>query len=352
MRMRTSGIVGSEDQYCENYHDETDVAEPSHALSGAPAIGSRVRSIIDTCLKGFAVILGIFISLALVSVNFPQYGLCVSLIVVLAAVIASKRPFRPGWLGSKLVTIPVLCVAVFGVVASLLAWSNQLQELAAKKEREHQELIARAEARLQELRRSDPQAYLAELKAASDGRWESEFAALDKQGYELFVGERRRSEEAARKAQVAKLVDALKTVPPTDTEGMLALYISLNTLEPTHQEYKKKREALTKQVAEAAQAEKAKKAAEERQWIKEVLLIRALRSNMKNPTTFKLEEALRMKDGTLCLTYRAANSFNATVLERAVINTNTTGASTEVTAWNKYCGGKSGTDISYIRQAI
>jgi hypothetical protein len=109
-----------------------------------------------------------------------------------------------------------------------------------------------------------------------------------------------------------------------------------------------------KPIEETAEqkAQKARKAAEQEQWVKDVLLIRALRNKMKNPATFKLENALRMKDGTLCLTYRAANSFNAIILERAVIDTKTTGASTEVTAWNKYCGGKTGTDISYIKSAI
>jgi hypothetical protein len=98
-------------------------------------------------------------------------------------------------------------------------------------------------------------------------------------------------------------------------------------------------------------AAKAKKAAEEKQWITEVLLLRALRDNLKNPDSFKLVEAVRVGT-TLCLTYRGTNSFNATILERAVIDTKTTGASTDAGAWNKHCAGKQGTDISYIRHAI
>src|SRR5262249_4993740 len=62
--------------------------------------------------------------------------------------------------------------------------------------------------------------------------------------------------------------------------------------------------------------------ADEARWRRDVLAIRQLRSNMKNPDSFKLEEALRMDDGTLCLTYRATNSFNAIVPGRAVIADN------------------------------
>jgi hypothetical protein len=99
-------------------------------------------------------------------------------------------------------------------------------------------------------------------------------------------------------------------------------------------------------------AAKAKKKAEDDQWAKEVVLVSAFRSNMKNSASFKLEQALRVKDGTLCLTYRGTNSFNAIIMERAVIDTKTTGASTDAAMWNKRCGGKSGIDISYIRHAI
>jgi hypothetical protein len=75
---------------------------------------------------------------------------------------------------------------------------------------------------------------------------------------------------------------------------------------------------------------------------------------MKNPDSFKLESAIRV-DGNLCLTYRATNSFNAVVPGRAVITEKRISTSDEANfgpIWNSRCGGKSGTDVSYIRLAI
>src|SRR5207249_3458654 len=84
----------------------------------------------------------------------------------------------------------------------------------------------------------------------------------DKPSYELFLAEHRRNEEAARnakmvkeeaarKAKSANILGELKTVPSTDINMALWLYVQLTYLDPTNQEYKKKRDALYKQVAEA-----------------------------------------------------------------------------------------------------
>jgi hypothetical protein len=59
-----------------------------------------------------------------------------------------------------------------------------------------------------------------------------------------------------------------------------------------------------------------------------------------------------MKDGNLCISYRGTNSFNATVLDRAVIDPKTVAGSTEDAVIAKYCAGKTGEDISSIRHAI
>jgi hypothetical protein len=107
------------------------------------------------------------------------------------------------------------------------------------------------------------------------------------------------------------------------------------------------------------QAEKAKqealKTAENLQWFRDVTLVKAVRQSMKNPASFQLEQVLRMDDGTLCLTYYATNSFNAVIRGRTAIAKGkavSSGESNFVPFWNKHCGGKAGTDISYIRQAI
>ena len=104
------------------------------------------------------------------------------------------------------------------------------------------------------LRSSDPKTYLAKLKAAGDSRWEPEQQALNPQG---------RNEEAARKAEIARLLDELKTVH-TDLNKILALYSRLSTLDPMNPEYKlKKDEAAQKEkIAEAQKAKIAELLAE------------------------------------------------------------------------------------------
>jgi hypothetical protein len=96
--------------------------------------------------------------------------------------------------------------------------------------------------------------------------------------------------------------------------------------------------------------------AEEARWQRDVLAVRQLRAGMKNPDSFKLEQALRMDDGSLCLSYRATNSFNAIVPGNAVIADNTIRTSDNrerfAPVWNKRCAKKSGRDITYIRRAL
>ena len=112
----------------------------------------------------------------------------------------------------------------------------------------------------------------------------------------------------------------------------------------------------TSTPAEMSPEEKAKKAADDARWVREVVTMSQLRKSMKNPASFNLEQALRMKDGTLCLSYRATNSFNAIVPGQAVISKTTIATSDDksrlVPLWNKLCANKSGEDISYIRRAL
>jgi hypothetical protein len=78
---------------------------------------------------------------------------------------------------------------------------------------------------------------------------------------------------------------------------------------------------------------------------------KALKSGMKNPDSFKLEEALVMDDGTVCFEYRATNSFNAVVpgqavyvpkSDRLIANTHDGFAR----AWKAGCQGKSGRPVA------
>lgn len=75
-----------------------------------------------------------------------------------------------------------------------------------------------------------------------------------------------------------------------------------------------------------------------------------LKQGMKNPVSFKLESATMMADGSICYEYRSTNSFNAVVPGRYVMAPKNSGDS--AASWNKYCGGKSGTDYTSARQAL
>jgi len=99
-------------------------------------------------------------------------------------------------------------------------------------------------------------------------------------------------------------------------------------------------------------AKKAKEEADTRVYSANMLALRRLKAAMKNPDSFKLEEALRMPDGSLCLTYRATNSFNAVVPGYAVVNP----AGAIVTSnmdgfagrWNHACAHKAGDEVTYL----
>lgn len=68
----------------------------------------------------------------------------------------------------------------------------------------------------------------------------------------------------------------------------------------------------------------------------------ALREMMKNPDSFSLERVTRQSDGSLCYTYRAANSFNAIIPGQAVFSPTQTAISGQAAfpmLWSKYCKG-------------
>lgn len=77
---------------------------------------------------------------------------------------------------------------------------------------------------------------------------------------------------------------------------------------------------------------------------------RLLKQGSKNPASFQLEKAAVMVDGSICYQYRGTNSFNATVLEQYVVSSK--GGSKDASAWNKYCGGKSGEDFTHAKNAL
>lgn len=80
----------------------------------------------------------------------------------------------------------------------------------------------------------------------------------------------------------------------------------------------------------------------------------ALREMMKNPDSFSLERVIRQTDGSLCYTYRAANSFNAIIPGQAVFSPTQTaisGSAQFPSLWSKYCRGF-GEEVENVAYAL
>lgn len=106
-------------------------------------------------------------------------------------------------------------------------------------------------------------------------------------------------------------------------------------------------------AAQASREEAKRK--EDAEWRATVLLTRSLKQSMKNPDSFKLEQLLKMTDGSLCYTYRATNSFNAIIPGHAVQSGGAflaSGADGFSALWNKKCAKKQGDDLTHIRMAL
>jgi hypothetical protein len=78
-----------------------------------------------------------------------------------------------------------------------------------------------------------------------------------------------------------------------------------------------------------------------------VVRLKSLKASLNDPASFDLVEALLMPDGTLCVTYRGTNAFNAVLTKTSALSTDL-----KVVDWNRYCAGKTGTDMLYARRAL
>ena len=114
-------------------------------------------------------------------------------------------------------------------------------------------------------------------------------------------------------------------------------------------------ELTPEQKAEQA-AKKAQEDIDNAKFFRDVSVVRQLKSSMKNPASFDLEDAIRMNDGTLCVYYRARNSFNAVIPGRSVITKDriyTSDNRSSFTAqFNKLCANKSGRSMRSIRVVL
>jgi hypothetical protein len=80
----------------------------------------------------------------------------------------------------------------------------------------------------------------------------------------------------------------------------------------------------------------------------------ALRESMKNPDSFKLERVVRMSDGSLCYTYRAANSFNAIIPGQAALSPTKgiKGSEAFPMSWSERCKGLFGEAVENVAYAL
>jgi hypothetical protein len=89
------------------------------------------------------------------------------------------------------------------------------------------------------------------------------------------------------------------------------------------------------------------KAKSEAEFQSSVRRLQLLKSSSKNPKSFEVVDAILMNDGTLCVTYRGTNSYNAVVTDSTAISKNM-----KVVNWNKFCAGKSGRNMKSAQYAL
>jgi hypothetical protein len=135
-------------------------------------------------LKALAVILVSFFLVSLFGTLLSWVGLIVSAGLLIAAVACLIKPTPAIWLGNRATSGVVMAIALFG-----LWYSYSVPELN----------------RLKELKKTDVQSYLAELKKSHSPTFESELKSLDKVGYDKFVEDRKAKEkdEATARAKIA-----------------------------------------------------------------------------------------------------------------------------------------------------
>lgn len=109
-------------------------------------------------------------------------------------------------------------------------------------------------------------------------------------------------------------------------------------------------------AATARAAASAAAAVAEAQFQTGVLIARRLRDSLNNPRSFELVSAFRTTGNAYCFEFRGTNSFNAVVLNYAVVPSTGSAvsgpSSTVAKAWNRHCADKPNVDMSYMRHVI
>jgi NMD protein affecting ribosome stability and mRNA decay len=98
-------------------------------------------------------------------------------------------------------------------------------------------------------------------------------------------------------------------------------------------------------------AQQAAEAQKEARFQKTVLVVKTIRSALRDPESVKWESVAANDDASIvCVEYRARNGFGGLNLERATYAKGK--LSTESVPWNKNCAHKSLFDMDYVRQAL
>lgn len=206
-----------------------------------------MKLIVDSLKTGTAIAVAL-LALFLLAIFLPDFGIAGACAAIALGSISLKWPFPKLWLSNKVGSVGVISAAIVGLILSAQTLAEN--ERAAKIQTQ-----AKNEARLAELRIKDPAAYLTELKISNDPRWEREFEATDKKGYDAFLAERRAKEEQTRKESIASLLAELKLLSSSDFEAQQKIYSRLSELDPKNTGFQLKRDTLEKQITEKREAQ-------------------------------------------------------------------------------------------------
>jgi hypothetical protein len=109
-----------------------------------------------------------------------------------------------------------------------------------------------------------------------------------------------------------------------------------------------------KAAPEPKQAPTAAEIASEAAFQRDVRSARRVKAASHDPSRFRLEQAIRMTDGTLCLTFRGSNAFGAIVQGHAIVEPKGSILSEHTSGftgiWNRRC--RKGENVTHIRQAL
>ena len=128
--------------------------------------------------------------------------------------------------------------------------------------------------------------------------------------------------------------------------GIFALVVISFMMKDNNPSSVKQPEVSTSSSTETQEAKK-KREDEQAKQLSILLRISALREEMKNPPSFELVEAINLKNGTLCVTYRGTNGFGGVVTESKAIS-----SGAKIIDYAESCNGKVGDDFTHLKKYL